>query len=60
MRTEAQKRADEKWKKNNSTRIMLRLYKNTDADLIEFLETVDNKQALIKRLLREEIKKAGE
>ena len=59
MRTEAQKRADEKWKKNNSTRIMFRLYKNTDADLIEFLETVDNKQALIKRLLREEIKKAG-
>lgn len=30
------------------------LNKNTDADIIEFLETVDNKQGLIKRLLREE------
>lgn len=33
------------------------LNKNTDADIIAFLETVDNKQGLIKKLLREEIQK---
>jgi hypothetical protein len=58
MSTEAQKRGNAKWKKNNAKTIYFRLYKNTDADLIEFLETVDNKQALIKRLLREEMEKA--
>ncbi|MFR1698807.1 MAG: hypothetical protein ACLSU9_11085 [Anaerovoracaceae bacterium] len=33
------------------------LNKNTDADIIAFLETVDNKQGTIKRLLREEIER---
>lgn len=59
MRTEAQKRADAKWKKDNVTIVNFKLYKNTDADLIEFLSKVENKQGLIKRLLREEMNKGG-
>ncbi len=59
MRTDAKKISDKKWKKENATMIAFRLYKNTDAELIKFLETVENKQGLIKRLLREEMKKAG-
>lgn len=58
MSTEAQKRGNAKWKKNNATVISFRLYKNTDADLIEFMGAVNNRQALIKRLLREEMEKA--
>lgn len=35
--------------------IKLELNKNTDADILDFLETVPNKQGLIKKLLREEM-----
>lgn len=57
MRTDAQRRADEKWKKGNAKTFAFRLYKNTDADLLAWLENIDNKQGLIKRLLREEMEK---
>lgn len=57
MRTEAQKRADTNNKKKNAISCNFRLYKNTDADLIEWLEKQPNRQGLIKRLLREEMNK---
>lgn len=58
MKTEARKRQNTEWKKANAVRVSIRLYKNTDADLLAFLDTVDNKQGLIKRLLREEMNRA--
>lgn len=57
MTREAKARADAKWKKLNATRVTFRLYKNTDADLIEYLKTIDNKQGLIKQLLRDHMNK---
>lgn len=53
MRTEAQKRADIKNKKNNAILINFRLYKNTDQDLIEYVKSLDNVQGTIKQALRE-------
>ena len=57
MRTEAEKARDVRWQKANVTRVQIKLYKNTDADLLEWLEKQENKQGLIKRLLREEMEK---
>ena len=48
-----------KYDENNTTRVQLKLTKKTDADIIEYLESVDNKQGTIKRLLREEISRGN-
>lgn len=44
-----------KYDENNTTRVQLKLNNKTDADIIAYLDRVDNKQGTIKRLLREEI-----
>lgn len=44
------------WDRAHTRQIRLKLNLNTDADIIEYLDLVDNKQGLIKRLLREHIK----
>ena len=43
------------WKAKNTTLITIRLNHNTDADLLSYLETVQNKQGLLKQLLRNHI-----
>lgn len=43
--------------KRSYKQIKFELNKNTDADILEFLETVPNKQGLLKQLLREEMAK---
>ena len=48
-----------KYDENNTTRVQLKLNNKTDADIIAYLETVDNKQGTIKRLLREEISRGN-
>lgn len=48
-----------KYDENNTTRVQLKLNNKTDADIIEYLESVDNKQGTIKRLLREEISRGN-
>lgn len=45
----------ERYEKNHTVRIALKLSKNTDADIIEFLEASGNKQGTIRRLLKEEM-----
>lgn len=50
--SKAQLRAQDKYDKNNTVQIKLKLNKKTDADIIEELGTVSNKQGLIKALLR--------
>ena len=57
--TEAQKRATLKYKKENIKRVEINLNRETDADIIGFLEGLDNVQGEIKRLVREEIAKKG-
>lgn len=44
-----------KYDENNTTRVQLKLNNKTDADIIAYLDSVDNKQGTIKRLIREEI-----
>lgn len=58
MASEAQKRATAKYDKENVIRINLKLNKNTDADILERLETVGNRNGYIKELIRANIKKS--
>ena len=44
--------APKKYLKENIRELRVKLNKNTDADIIEYLEGVDNKQGLVKMLLR--------
>lgn len=48
--------AQERYDKDNTIQIRLKLNKKTDADIIEKLDSVDNKQGYIKRLIREDAK----
>ena len=57
MATEAQKRAVAKYDAKNTRKIVLKLNRATDADILKRLDTVDNRQGYIKRLIREDIEK---
>lgn len=52
MISEAQKRAQKRFDEKNAVYVSLKLNRNTDADLIDILERVENKQGLIKAALR--------
>ena len=43
----------EAYDKANTKGLYIKLNKKTDADIIDFLETVGNKQGLVKSLIRE-------
>ena len=45
-----------KYDQNNTTQVKLKLNKKTDADLLEWIETLDNKQGTIKEILRGHIR----
>ena len=53
--TEAQARATRKYQKNNTKMFTIRLNLNTDMDIINKLEQVENKQGYIKSLIRTDI-----
>lgn len=55
MTTEAHKRAQIKYNKANTRQVTLRLNKRTEADIIEWLEQMGNKQGYIKRLIRDDM-----
>lgn len=55
--SKAQGQATIKWKKANIKRIELNLNKENDKDIIEYLDTIDNVQGEIKRLLRARVQK---
>lgn len=57
MSSEAQKRASLKYQEKNVIQISLKLNKVTDADIIALLDTAENKQGLIKELLRKSLTK---
>ena len=57
MTSEAQKRASIKYDKANTKQILLKLNKNTDADILDRLDQVDNMQGYIKELIRKDISK---
>lgn len=55
--TESQIRASVKYNKENTVQISLKLNRTTDADLIESLNRIANKQGYIKGLIRRDITK---
>ena len=54
---EAQKRAAAKYNKANTKNYTLKLNRNTDADLMEWLDSIDNRNLYIKTLIRDDMEK---
>ena len=59
MATDAQKRAVAKYDAKATKKILLKLNKTTDADILQRLDEVENKQGYIKALIRDDIAKGG-
>lgn len=57
MANKAQIKASAKYDKANTKGIYLKINKITDADILEYLEQVENIQGTIKRLIREDAKR---
>ena len=55
--TESQIRASIRYNKENTVQISLKLNRSTDADLIDSLNRISNKQGYIKELIRRDIAK---
>lgn len=55
MATQAQLKASAKYDKVNTKSIFLKLNIKTDADVLQYLETVGNKQGYIKELIRKDM-----
>lgn len=55
MATEARLRANKKYDDANTKQYKLKLNIKTDADVIEKLESVENRQGYIKALVRQDI-----
>lgn len=47
------------WQKANSKQINMRLNRNQDGDIIDYLNTIEAPQQFIRRLIREEITRTG-
>lgn len=52
MRSEALRKAQERYEAENTVRVTVKLNRNTDADLIALLAKAESKQGLIKAALR--------
>jgi len=55
--SEAHKRASAKYDAANTTRVFIKLNDKTDADILQKLDSVENKQGYIKDLIRADIAK---
>ena len=53
--TESQIKASIRYNKENTVQISLKLNRSTDADLIDSLNRIENKQGYIKELIRRDI-----
>jgi hypothetical protein len=60
MVTEAKKKANAKYDATHTTQFMVKLNNGTDKDIIEKLESVDNRQGYIKSLIRADISQETE
>ncbi len=54
-RSEALKKAQNKYKKEKMTSVLIRLHKENDKDIIDRLEKIGNKQGYIKQLIRDDL-----
>ena len=53
--SDAQRKAAAKYQKENIKRVVLKLNKRTDADILVWLDGIDNKQGMIKGIIRKHI-----
>ena len=58
MNNNSRSKASSKYNREKTISFTIRLNKKTDADIITALESVTNRNALIKKLLRQEISKS--
>ena len=54
--SKAQLRAQAKYDKDNTVQVKLKLNKKTDADIISWLDDINNKQGYIKELIRADMR----
>ena len=52
-------RTQEEWRKGHTQRIYIRFNCNTDADILEKLNSMENVQGYIKELIRADISREG-
>lgn len=45
-----------KYDKANTSRVYIKLNKNTDKDILDYLDNIQNKQGYIKELIRKDMK----
>lgn len=57
--SEAQRKASAKYDAANTVQFKIKLNKNNDGDMIDYLKSLDNRQGHIKNLIREDMKKNG-
>lgn len=55
----ADSKAHQRWLAENTTRVVMNLNHNTDADIIQHLGTVPSKQGYIKSLIRADMDRAA-
>ena len=55
MTSKSQKEAVRRYDKENTRQIILKLNLKTDADILDKLDAVENKQGYIKNLIRQDI-----
>ena len=58
MNNNSRSKASSKYNREKTISFTIRLNKKTDADIITALESVTNRNALMKKLLRQEISKS--
>lgn len=57
MAKESQARATAKYDKKNTRQIMFKFNRKTDADILEKLDEVENRQGYVKNLIRKDLNK---
>ena len=56
-RIESHRAASRKYDDASTKRLFIKLNMNTDADILEYLDGIGNKQGYIKTMIREDMKK---
>lgn len=56
--TPKQAEAQARWDKENVRRVVLKLVRTTDADILEWMESKENMQGYLKNLIREDMKRS--
>lgn len=57
MASEAQRKAVSRYDKENTKSITVKLNRKTDADIIEWMDTKENRQGYIKEIIRKDMEK---